>query len=286
MRTIELSNHLVQTLAHARSSGADIRAHASVDGGHGRQSQASRLWLGRMPPRLCATLRSWLAGATPARKASSLRAPQALQAAQVGMRLLVAQDRRPSAGARAVSSALGDVLDDRWVLLHRYRNRRGGIDALLLGPAGLFAIEAKHRDATIECDGDAWCFRSDDRHRNTGECGPLADRRGRSPARQLNEPADALEAFLADSRQPLKITRIVVLTHPRSKLGRIARPTVHVTTDPRRVLTLIAESPPVIPERRLAQIERLIVRDHDRHERERGPKRDRRASPTTPSHGT
>ena len=51
-------------------------------------------------------------------------------------------------GEQLVASGLGRVLDDEWTLIRGYRNRRGEIDHLLLGPRGLIAIEGKHRNAT------------------------------------------------------------------------------------------------------------------------------------------
>jgi nuclease-like protein len=40
-------------------------------------------------------------------------------------------------GERLVAAGLGRVLDDDWTLIRGYRNRRGEIDHLLLGPRGL-----------------------------------------------------------------------------------------------------------------------------------------------------
>ena len=48
------------------------------------------------------------------------------------------------AGEQLVAVELGRALDDDWTLLRGYRNRRGEIDHLLLGPRGLFAIEVKN----------------------------------------------------------------------------------------------------------------------------------------------
>jgi len=42
------------------------------------------------------------------------------------------------------------------VLFSGYRNRRGEIDGLLLGPSGLFAYEVKYHNATVYISGDDW----------------------------------------------------------------------------------------------------------------------------------
>ncbi len=53
------------------------------------------------------------------------------------------------AGEQLVATELGRALNDDWTLLRGYRNRRGEIDHLLLGPKGLFAIEVKNINATV-----------------------------------------------------------------------------------------------------------------------------------------
>jgi Nuclease-related domain len=60
------------------------------------------------------------------------------------------------AGEQLAAVELGRALDDDWTPLHGYRNRRGEIDHLLLGPRGLFAIEVKNINATVHIDGDRW----------------------------------------------------------------------------------------------------------------------------------
>jgi hypothetical protein len=79
--------------------------------------------------------------------------------------LPTAQEQTMRAGLNAerrVASDLGEVLDDEWVLLRGYCNARGEIDALLLGPRGLFAIEEKYRSVRVYIHGDEWAAR---RHR-------------------------------------------------------------------------------------------------------------------------
>ncbi len=105
------------------------------------------------------------------------------------------------AGEQHVASELGRVLGDDWVLMRGYCNRRGEIDHLLLGPPGLVAIESKHLNATVHCDGDSWRFEKFDKYGNLVARGSLSDRGGRSPSVQLNEPADLLEQFLQHPRR-------------------------------------------------------------------------------------
>ena len=105
------------------------------------------------------------------------------------------------AGEQLVATELG-AADDSWTLLRGYRNRRGEIDHLLLGPRGLFAIEVKNLNATVHVDGDRWRADKYDRYGNLVEQRVIVDRMGRSPSVQLNEPADDLERFLAGRGRP------------------------------------------------------------------------------------
>src|ERR1700730_1840027 len=101
--------------------------------------------------------------------------------------------RAGTAGDQLVATELGRALDDDWTLLRGYRNRRGEIDHLLLGPQGLFAIEVKNINATVHIDGDRWRADKYDNYGNLVEQREVADRKGRSPSEQLNESAGELE---------------------------------------------------------------------------------------------
>jgi len=171
------------------------------------------------------------------------------------------------AGEQQVAAELGQALDDDWTLLHGYRNRRGEIDHLLLGPRGLFAIEVKNINATVAIDGDRWRADKYDNYGNLVEQRPIADRRGRSPSQQLNEPAAELERFLHQRGQPVTVQRVVVLTHRRSRLGNRRGETVHAGTSTSYVLSLLTDSADHLSDHQRAELQRLIRRDHDFHAR-------------------
>jgi len=173
------------------------------------------------------------------------------------------------AGEQLVAAELGRALADDWTLLRGYRNRRGEIDHLLLGPSGLFAIEVKNINATVHIDGDRWRADKYDNYGNLVEQRPITDRRGRSPSEQLNEPAAELQRFLHERGQPVAVQRAVVLTHRRSRLGARHHPTVHVGTSTGYVLSLVHDSADELGERQRAEVQRLIRRDHDFHQRRR-----------------
>jgi hypothetical protein len=187
------------------------------------------------------------------------------------------------AGEELVAVELGRALDDHWTLLRGYRNRRGEIDHLLLGPRGLFAIEVKNLNATVHIDGDRWQADKYDNYGNLVEQRPIADRKGRSPSMQLNEPADALERFLHERGQPVTVHRVVILAHRRSRLGRSRHPTVPVGTSTGYLLSLVGDSADQLEARQRAGIQRLIRHDHDFHDKGRAAG-SRRRRPPTPSH--
>ena len=200
------------------------------------------------------------------------------------------------AGEQLVAAELGRALDDDWTLLHGYRNRRGEIDHLLLGPQGLFAIEVKNLNATVYVDGDRWRADKYDNYGNLVEQRPIADAKGRSPSAQLNEPAGDLERFLRERGQPVTVQRVVILAHRRSRIGtdpNARNLTVRVGTSADFLLTLIdsTSSPEPLTDQQRTGILRLIQHDHafhnqqrhdqQRHDQQRRDKQ-RRAGPRPP----
>lgn len=97
----------------------------------------------------------------------------------------------------------------------------------------------------------------------------MTDNRGRSPSQQVNEPASNLESFLRTRGHPVAIQRVVLLTHPRSRLGNCVRPTVHVATTTGQVIGILDDSTATLSEPERAQVERLIIRDHRFHDSKR-----------------
>jgi hypothetical protein len=140
-----------------------------------------------------------------------------------------------------------------------YRNRRGEIDELLLGPTGLLGGRAASTTTTG----------------TLVEQRLITDRTGRSPSEQLNEPADELQRFLRERGQHVTIGRVVVLAHRRSRLAPGDRRTVHVATSAAGALSVAGDSADRLGPGQRAELESLIRRDHDFHQRTRPPARRR-----------
>jgi hypothetical protein len=175
------------------------------------------------------------------------------------------------AGEELVAAELGRALDDDWTLLRGYRNRRGEIDHVLVGPRGLFAIEVKNLNATVSVDGDHWRADKYDNYGNLVDQRPIADRKGRSPSVQLDEPAGELERFLRGRGPRVRVRRVVVLAHKKSRLGHVRHPTVLVGTSAGYVLSLLEASADQLDEPDRAKVQRLIRQDHEVHNRGRRP---------------
>jgi hypothetical protein len=278
MRIVELSNHPGDMLNEAsrRRQTADRRAHSRYEDAlirHQAQVQTARVKRdrARQHRQWWAWLRLALAVWTEKRRAPR---PPARNTEPTDAEERI---RAGIAGEQLVAAELGRALTDDWTLLHGYHNRRGEIDHLLLGPRGLFAIEVKNINATVHVHGDRWHADKYDNYGNLVEQRPITDRKGRSPSEQLNESATELERFLQQRGQRVTAQRIVVLTHRRSRLAPGSHPTVSVATSTVAVLSLLNESRQELDHKQLAELQRLIQRDHDFHEKSRRPRRLSRA---------
>jgi hypothetical protein len=171
---------------------------------------------------------------------------------------------------RQVAGQLARALDDKWILFRGYLNGSGEIDGLLLGPRGLFAIEVKHRNATVYIRGDEWLAQRFDNYGNSrsGRV-PMRDAAGRSPSEQLNQPVSALARWLRKNKRETPITPVVLLTHDNARVAPMESPTVRVMRSVRALLALIERSPGTLDTRKQADIEKLIRRDHHFHEARR-----------------
>jgi len=169
-------------------------------------------------------------------------------------------------GEQQVAVTLDAALDDGWVLVKGYRNRRGEIDYLLLGPGGMFAIEVKYVNGTFHITRDRWRYVKYDNYGNPVEQGGVQDRGGRPPNVQLTEPLAALEDFLAKRRHPVRMQPVVLLNHPKARIGQCAADVgVLVLTSTDQLLRLVLNANEEISGSQLAEVERLIERDHRFH---------------------
>lgn len=144
------------------------------------------------------------------------------------------------------------------------------IDALLLGPRGLFAIEEKYRSVRVYVRGDEWTAEQIDKYgKPRGARFPIRDGKGRSPSEQVKDPVAALSRWLGTNKRGTPITPVVLLTHPSARVGSLQDPTVRVEGSVRRLLALVEHSSHALDAARCADIERLVRRDHEFHRTKR-----------------
>lgn len=135
-------------------------------------------------------------------------------------------------GEQKVLDRLARLLDQRWTLICGFRNAKGEVDQLLVGPAGIVAIEIKYVNGRVSCDGERWTRDKFDRYGNLVERDvPIADKRGRGPSAQVNDVADMLERQLKKRGLHVpRIVRAVILSHDRADIGYLRNATVDIVS--------------------------------------------------------
>jgi Nuclease-related domain len=253
MRFVALSDHAGDMLADAR------RRRASA------QRQAEE----RYRRELAAYRRR--AGETRDRRARAKAKGGLLSRLWLSLAALWRRPAGPPAPPRPPSESLlptqgESALDDSWVLVKGYRNRRGEIDYLLLGPGGMFAVEVKYVNGTFRITRDRWRYVKYDNYGNAVEQGAVQDRGGRPPNVQLTEPLAALEEFLAKRGRPVRMQPVVLLNHPKARIDQCAADVgVMVLSSTAELLRLVLAAKAAISGSQLAEVERLIERDHRFH---------------------
>jgi hypothetical protein len=173
-------------------------------------------------------------------------------------------------GEQEVADVLRGALGDAWTLIKGYRNRRGEIDYLLLGPGGMFAIEVKYVNGTFAITRERWRYVRYDNYGNQVGEGLLQDARRRPPNVQLAEPLAALEQFLASRGKPARMRPVVLLNHPKARVTLSAPDVgVEVLTSTAQLRDLVRAADGQLAAKRLDELERLIVRDHHYYEERR-----------------
>lgn len=145
-----------------------------------------------------------------------------------GLTVEEAKIRSGIEGESRLDDFLRRCFDDAWTIIAGYRAHEGEIDRILVGPNGVFAFEVKNLGGVIHCDGDRWWRDKTDRYGSVVERDiPIADNGGRSPSRQINDAADALERLLRKNGYDVAVVRVIVFSHQKATLGSIRRLNVH-----------------------------------------------------------
>lgn len=175
-------------------------------------------------------------------------------------------------GEQRVAAFLKHHLGDEWTLVSGYKNAKGEIDQLLVGPTGVYAIEIKYVNGTVHCNGSSWWRDKSDKYGNIVETNiPIADKRGRSPSQQLNEATDQLQAFLDRNFGKGYIRRAVILSHDMSKCGQLTNTGVDVvaTLGSFDIWGFLGRDA-VLDKTAVSSIVDVIKKDHAHYESKRG----------------
>ena len=175
-----------------------------------------------------------------------------------------------SQGERRVVDHLGLVLRDEWTLLVGYKNSKGEIDGILVGPKGVWAMEIKYLNCMVNIVGDEWFRDNYDNYGNRVKSNiPIKDGAGRSPSKQLNEPAYMLLERLRQVTGLQGIGRVVVLSHEKSRIGRVDNLTIDyvVALRENRLKSLLERSASSFDDLEVEQLVKFIAQDHDHHKR-------------------
>lgn len=204
--------------------------------------------------------------------ARARRAWQGVAAADAGRQRLDGRARQQAAGVsgeEALQHGLS-VLDDAWIMLRGYRNRRGETDHVLVGPGGVWAVEVKRRRIRLHVVGERWWYEKFDSYGNLVDKGLAVDGGGRSWARQVTDVAADLGEWLARNDLHVPVRTAVMIMHDRAVLGRLENPTVHaIGTHPTHLLKAIDRHAVALDSQSCERIVALIRRDHQFHERRR-----------------
>ncbi len=159
---------------------------------------------------------------------SNLDAAEAeLGQAKIGRERLAAGDR----GERVIPDYLSDR-PHQWIVFNGYRNRRGEIDHLVLGPLGLWAVEVKNQRVLLDVSGQNWMAHKLDKAGKVVGEQPAADRggTGRNWGRQVAEPAETLADHLTSGGHSVPVQTAVVLVRPGAVVARCTDPGVDLVT--------------------------------------------------------
>lgn len=131
--------------------------------------------------------------------------------------------KRSGAAGEAVLPRLLRTLPDSYTLLNGVPvpGEHADIDHVLIGPGGIWALEAKHHVGMVQCVGDAWGYT------RLGPRGLPREGHIGNPSQQARRAAAALARYLQQRHAGVSVQPVVVFTHPLVELT-LEQPTLPV----------------------------------------------------------
>ena len=184
------------------------------------------------------------------------------------LQIKVDQQTTGARGEQRLENALKWLTDD-WTMVRGYHNGSGEVDHLLIGPAGIWAIEVKSSAIRLQVNGDRWWQEKVDRRGRVLRRQDARDRTGRTWGRQVGEVARNLERHLSDHGVEVRVRTAVVLMHDRAQLGTIKRSGIDfVGTDHRILMSRVAGQSEPLTVDQIGDVVGL-VKEHHRFHRQR-----------------
>jgi hypothetical protein len=281
VRTIELSDRVSDLLMANQRLLATVRNQREADDvrwqervAEHRQARAARPWWRRL-----------IGLSTPEERAARFCLDDAdLARADADRRVAELEERIPSHPGEVRGEQIFDIwlagLSDDWSLLCGYRNRKGEIDRLLIGPGGVWAFGVRGQRVVLHVDGEDWRCAGVDGGVDLSGGSPATDEGGRSWGRQVVEPAADLAVFLTGRNHSVPVGTGVVLVADGARVATCRRAGVDlVTARADEVLAAIDDAPHLLAASTRSAVIRLIEKDHRHHARRRAAaERNRRTS--------
>ncbi len=166
--------------------------------------------------------------------------------------------KRAGAAGEQVIPRMLQALPDSWTLVNGVPlpGARADVDHLLIGPGGVFAIEAKNHSGWVECagssSGDAWGYS------RRGPNGTMVEGQIGNPSGQARWHASALARALRARGVDVSIEPVVVFTHPRVEL-HIEQPSVPVLPVA-ELLTFLERQPQSLGQRETSRALQAVLK--------------------------
>ncbi|BCY08902.1 nuclease-related domain-containing protein [Actinoplanes sp. L3-i22] len=192
-------------------------------------------------------------------------ASQGVTDAELDRQQITDRARQQAAGVLGEQALVDGLatLDDSWTMLRGYHNRRGETDHVLIGPAGIWAIEVKRRRVRLHVAGEQWWYEKLDARGHTVGSGWAVDATGRTWGRQVLDVAADLTSWLSRNGYQVPVRTAVMLMHDQATIGRCDNPTVNVIgTRPAHLLWAIERSGTVLSPAECRDLLHLTIRDH------------------------
>lgn len=138
-------------------------------------------------------------------------------------------------GEEKVRAQLRKILSSDYFVFYNYPSPHGDIDALVVGPTGVYVLEVKNINGHITVDGDNW-----DRIK-IGRGGTAYKPKIGSPSLQAKRNATFVRDLLRENGINLRVQAIVVLANPEAKVNIVNMPEHVIVTDLNELGKIITE---------------------------------------------